>query len=90
MDKAERTGSGLKRIGEIMERAVQPYPEIESNLFFRMTFKKPFYNKTWGKIAKKKMAGGRIELPTRGFSALAQHVLKLSKLFLTGWSCWII
>lgn len=43
MDKAERMGSGLKRISEIMEAAGQPFPEIESNLFFRMTFKRPFY-----------------------------------------------
>ena len=44
MDKVERMGSGLKRIGEIMEEANQPYPEIESNLFFRITFKRPFYS----------------------------------------------
>lgn len=43
MDKAERMGSGLKRIGKLMKEANQPYPEIENDLFFRITFKRPFY-----------------------------------------------
>ncbi|MCK4608718.1 MAG: putative DNA binding domain-containing protein [Gammaproteobacteria bacterium] len=43
MDAAERLGFGLKRIKKIMDAAQQSYPEIESNLFFTVTFKRPFY-----------------------------------------------
>ncbi|MGD9108362.1 MAG: helix-turn-helix domain-containing protein [Gammaproteobacteria bacterium] len=50
MDKAERMGSGLKRIGEIMQEAKQPFPEIENDLFFRITFKRPFYDESTSKV----------------------------------------
>ncbi|MGD9153117.1 MAG: ATP-binding protein [Gammaproteobacteria bacterium] len=43
MDKAERIGFGLKRIAKIMKAANQPFPDIENNLFFKITFKRPFY-----------------------------------------------
>jgi ATP-dependent DNA helicase RecG len=45
IDKAERIGSGLRRIGEIMDAANLPHPKIESNLFFRIIFERPFYTK---------------------------------------------
>lgn len=48
MDKVERMGSGLKRIGELMKAAGQSYPEIESDLFFKITFKRPFLYRTIG------------------------------------------
>jgi ATP-dependent DNA helicase RecG len=51
MDKAERMGSGLKRIGEIMQAAKQPFPEIESDLFFRIIFKRPFYSESKGQVS---------------------------------------
>lgn len=53
MDKVERMGSGLKRIGDIMKEAGQTYPEIESNLFFHITFKRPFYSEPKTKVSPK-------------------------------------
>ena len=44
IDKAERMGTGLRRIYEIMEKAGLAKPQIESNLFFTITFKRPFYS----------------------------------------------
>jgi len=43
IDKAERLGSGLRRVFEIMEAADLEPPVIENNLFFRISFKRPFY-----------------------------------------------
>jgi ATP-dependent DNA helicase RecG len=53
MDKVERMGSGLKRIGEIMKEAGQSYPEIESNLFFHIIFKRPFYTEPKDEVSPK-------------------------------------
>ena len=46
LDKAEKAGSGLRRIGQLMDEVWQPYPEIqiEGTLFFKMTFRRPFYS----------------------------------------------
>lgn len=44
MHVAERMGSGLKRIARLLKDADQPLPEIDSNLFFKITFKRPFYS----------------------------------------------
>lgn len=57
MDKAERMGSGLKRIGKIMSAAEQPYPQIESNAFFKITFKRPFYTEIRQDTSPKIMKG---------------------------------
>ena len=47
----------FKRIGKIMEAVGQPFPKIESNLFFHITFKRPFYteqkDETYPKISEK-------------------------------------
>jgi len=55
MDKAERIGSGLKRIGEIMKATKQPFPEIDSNYFFHITFKRPFYTKSISQASDKSL-----------------------------------
>lgn len=53
MDKVERMGPGLKRISEIMKAAGQPFPKITSNLFFHITFKRPFYAKKKRQVSLK-------------------------------------
>ena len=41
MNRAERMGSGFKRIREHLTAAGLPFPEIESDTFFIVTFKRP-------------------------------------------------
>ena len=44
MDKAERIGTGIERMGEAVKAAGLPSPKIESNLFFTITFQRPVYS----------------------------------------------
>jgi ATP-dependent DNA helicase RecG len=44
MDKVERVGSGFRRIKEALDDANLPFPEIESDSFFIITFKRPPYS----------------------------------------------
>ena len=41
MDKAERVGTGFKRIKDILEKENLPFPKIESDTFCRVIFKRP-------------------------------------------------
>lgn len=41
MDKAERVGTGFKRIKYILEKVKLPFPDIESDTFCRVAFKRP-------------------------------------------------
>ena len=41
MDKAERVGTGFKRIKDILEKENLPFPKIESDTFCRVMFKRP-------------------------------------------------
>lgn len=53
IDKAERVGSGLRRVCDIMDAAGLPHPKIESNLFFRIIFERPFYSERKGQSSPK-------------------------------------
>lgn len=41
MDKAERVGTGFKRIKDILGKEKLPFPDIESDTFCRVIFKRP-------------------------------------------------
>lgn len=41
MDKAERAGTGFKRIKDILDKEKFPFPQIENDTFCRVTFKRP-------------------------------------------------
>ena len=43
MDKAERIGTGIKRMRNMMKEAELPYPEIKSGTFFTISFKRSRY-----------------------------------------------
>lgn len=44
MDKVERMGTGIKRMRDAMKAWGLPYPKIESDLFFTITFHRPTYS----------------------------------------------
>lgn len=43
MDKAERVGTGMKRMRNMMKEADLPYPNIKSGTFFTISFKRSRY-----------------------------------------------
>jgi ATP-dependent DNA helicase RecG len=43
MRKVERIGTGIRRMRDAMKNAGLPYPRMESNLFFTITFMRPPY-----------------------------------------------
>jgi ATP-dependent DNA helicase RecG len=44
MDKVERMGTGIKRMRDLAKTAGLPYPKIESDFFFTITFMRPPYS----------------------------------------------
>ncbi len=44
MDKVERMGTGIQRMRDLMKGAGLSYPEITSDLFFTISFKRPPYS----------------------------------------------
>ena len=55
IDKTERLGSGLRRVFAIMEKVKLASPVITSNLFFRISFKRPFYSDPKEAVSSEKM-----------------------------------
>lgn len=44
MDKVERMGTGIKRMRDAVKSVGLPYPQIKSDIFFTITFKRPPYS----------------------------------------------
>jgi len=55
MDKVERMGTGIKRMRDAMKDIGLPYPQIESEVFFTITFERPPYSLQEGKGGQKKV-----------------------------------
>jgi len=55
MDKVERMGTGIKRMRDAMKDIGLPYPQIESEVFFTITFERPPYSLREEKGGQKKV-----------------------------------